>query len=157
MQLDQVRDQRIRAEFDIQHLKSQLSKQQDQKKQKEQEKKGALDHYDQSNSGFDRNLKMFNQQLQRKIEVQEKIVQHTLNDKKYPIHSIDQMIKDKNQADLIEVQEKQKSMEDEKNVRLKQIFHRKNMSQLKNDINEQRMNTQYGLKKLRQTQINEGQ
>ena len=81
--------------------------------------------------------------------MQEKIVQHTLNDKKYPIHSIDQMIKDKNQADLIEVQEKQKSMEDEKNARLKQIFHRKNMSQLKNDINEQRMNTQYGLKKLR--------
>jgi hypothetical protein len=56
----------------------------------------AIDHYKSANSGFDKNIKLYSDQLNQKMKKQDSIYNMTLG-AKFQTHTIDQMIKDNTQ------------------------------------------------------------
>ena len=65
-----MRDKRLRAEMGIQYLKAHYKRRQNSSENLAVEKDGAKAHYKDSNMGFDRNEKLYADQLARKINKQ---------------------------------------------------------------------------------------
>ena len=70
------------------------------------------------------------------MDKQDKIIQHTLTEQKFPTHSIDRLLKDKNHSMRIEAQERKKQAMDEKMEVIRKNQQKSQMEQLKSEINE---------------------
>jgi len=109
-----MREKRMRAELGIQYLRAHQKNRQTSCDTKIVEKNNAHDHYKHSNYGFDRNEKVYADQLARKMQKQDAIQLQTLSpNQKFPIHTIDTLIKQQALDELATKSVLQKQVQEE--------------------------------------------
>ena len=100
------------------------------------EKTGALDHYKHSNYGFERNERVYAEQLARKVQKQAVIHVNALSpNQKWPTHTLDTIIKDQALNDLATAHVQQKQKHDDQVLMLKTQFRKEQLNKLNKDIN----------------------
>lgn len=118
--LNEMRDKRMRAELGIQYLKAHQKIRQSSTDQKYFEKNRAMDHYKNSNYAFDRNEKVYTDQLARKMSKLDAIQYNTLSpNQKFPTHTIDTLIKSQAHNELVSQHVQQKQDHDEQVIKMK--------------------------------------
>ena len=105
---------------------------------KNNEKNHAIDHYKNSNYGFERNEKVYADQLARKMKKQDAIQFNTLSpNQQFPIHTIDGIIKSQAHNELVSQHIQQKQDHDEQVLKMKNQFRQEQLRDLDQAVKTQ--------------------